>query len=104
MRIGVPVRNDYTEFVKIGRDSITNATEVTGFCIDVFKAVLEVLPYDLPYEFIPFTKPNGESAGTYDELISQVYYGVTFFLFSPLPLLFYNFSSIALTVPNLTEL
>ncbi|KAF7830387.1 glutamate receptor 2.7-like [Senna tora] len=77
MKIGVPVRRDYTEFVKITRDPITNTTiEVTGFCIDVFKAVLELLPYALPYEFVPFAKPNGESAGTYDELISQVYYGV----------------------------
>ncbi|XP_054797682.1 glutamate receptor 2.7-like [Prosopis cineraria] len=75
MRIGVPVRTDYTEFVKVTRDPITNRIEVTGFCIDVFKAVLEVLPYALPYEFIPFAKANGESAGTYDELISQVYYG-----------------------------
>ncbi|XP_054793523.1 glutamate receptor 2.7-like isoform X2 [Prosopis cineraria] len=75
LRIGVPVKNGYPEFVEVTRDPITNAIEATGFCIDVFKAVLEVLPYALPYEFIPFAKPNGESAGSYNEMISQVYSG-----------------------------
>ncbi|KAJ1380976.1 Solute-binding protein family 3/N-terminal domain of MltF [Sesbania bispinosa] len=78
LRIGVPVKdkNSYTEFVKITPDPVTNSTVVTGFCIDVFKALLDVLPYALPYEFIPFAKPNGEMAGNYNELVSQVYYGV----------------------------
>ncbi|XP_057432782.1 glutamate receptor 2.7-like [Lotus japonicus] len=77
LRIGVPVKtgDSYTEFVKIKHDTNTNSTVVTGFCIDVFKAVLEALPFALPYEFIPFEKSDGEMAGTYDELISQVYYG-----------------------------
>ncbi|XP_057440245.1 glutamate receptor 2.7-like [Lotus japonicus] len=77
LRIGVPVKtgDSYTEFVKITHDTTTNSTVVTGFCIDVFKAVLEALPFALPYEFIPFEKPDGEMAGTYNELISQVYYG-----------------------------
>ena len=80
LRIGVPTRIGYTQFVKISHDLITNTTDVTGFCIDVFKAVLEVLPYALPYEFIPFAKPDGESAGSYNELISQVYFGVSNYL------------------------
>ncbi|KAF7830388.1 glutamate receptor 2.7-like [Senna tora] len=75
MKIGVPVRTGFSEFVKVSHDLSTNTTQVTGFSIDVFKAVLEVLPYALPYEFIPFAKPNGESAGNYNELVSQVYYG-----------------------------
>ncbi|KAK7351329.1 hypothetical protein VNO77_10697 [Canavalia gladiata] len=77
LKIGVPVKDSggYTEFVKVTHDPSTYATEVTGFCIDVFKAVLEVLPYALPYEFIPFAKPNGEMAGTYNDLVNQVYYG-----------------------------
>lgn len=75
LRIGVPVKDGYTEFVKVTHDPSTNSTEVTGFCIDVFIAVVEALPYALPYEFIPFQEPNGEPAGTYDDLVSQVYYG-----------------------------
>ncbi|KAJ1382505.1 Solute-binding protein family 3/N-terminal domain of MltF [Sesbania bispinosa] len=78
LRIGVPIKekDSYTQFVKITPDPITNSTVVTGFCIDVFKAVIDVLPYALPYEFIPFAKPDGEMAGDYNELVSQVYYGV----------------------------
>ncbi|KAK4277273.1 hypothetical protein QN277_015291 [Acacia crassicarpa] len=75
MRIGVPVKKGFTEFVKVTHDRSTNTTDVTGFCIDVFKAVLAVLPYAVPYEFIPFEKPDGEPAGTYDELVNQVSYG-----------------------------
>ncbi|KAK4277276.1 hypothetical protein QN277_015294 [Acacia crassicarpa] len=75
MRIGVPVKKGFTEFVNVRHDRSTNTTDITGFCIDVFKAVLEVLPYAVPYEFIPFEKPDGEPAGTYDELIDQVSYG-----------------------------
>ncbi|XP_061374921.1 glutamate receptor 2.7-like isoform X2 [Gastrolobium bilobum] len=66
LRVGVPVKdgNGFTEFVKVTYDPSTNSTEVTGFCIDVFKAVLEVLPYALPCEFIPFSLPDGEMKGT----------------------------------------
>ncbi|KAI4316433.1 hypothetical protein L6164_024412 [Bauhinia variegata] len=67
-RIGVPVKDGYTEFLKIELDSSTNTTHVTGFCIAVFEAVIKVLPYALPYELIPFD-------GTYNELVTQVYFG-----------------------------
>ena len=79
LRIGVPVKNgfNYTEFLKVTYDPSTNSTQATGFCIDIFKAVLDVLPYALPYDFVQFAKPDGEMAGTYDELITQLYCGVT---------------------------
>ncbi|XP_062023816.1 glutamate receptor 2.2-like isoform X2 [Rosa rugosa] len=75
LRIGVPVRDGFTEFVKVTRDPTTNTTDVTGFSIDVFKAVVDMLPYALPYEFIPFAKPDGTKAGTYNDLCYQVYLG-----------------------------
>ncbi|GAU26662.1 hypothetical protein TSUD_314390 [Trifolium subterraneum] len=77
LKIGVPIRHgdNYTDFLKITYDHSTNKTEVTGFCIDVFKAVLDILPYDLPYEFLPYAKPDGEMAGSYNDLIAQIYYG-----------------------------
>ena len=76
LRIGVPMKDGFTEFVKVTRDSVTNTTNVEGFCIDVFKAAVGRLPYALPYELIPFMKPNGYSAGDYNEMIYQVYIGV----------------------------
>ncbi|XP_024022693.1 glutamate receptor 2.8 [Morus notabilis] len=75
LRIGVPVKDGFKEFVDVKTDPSTNVTEVTGFSIDVFMAAVEKLPYSLPYDFIPFANPNGSCAGTYDEMISEVFYG-----------------------------
>jgi ionotropic glutamate receptor len=84
LRIGVPVKSgdNYTEFLKVTYDNSANKTDTTGFCIDVFKAVVDVLPYDLPYELIPYANHEGQMAGTYDDLINQLYYGVGTLFFS----------------------
>ncbi|KAI9377955.1 hypothetical protein POPTR_018G012600v4 [Populus trichocarpa] len=73
LRIGVPVKDGFSEFVKVKRDPSSNTSTVTGYSIDVFDSVVKALPYALPYEYIPFAKPDGEPAGTYDDLIYQVY-------------------------------
>nr|XP_028962549.1 glutamate receptor 2.8-like [Malus domestica]XP_028962550.1 glutamate receptor 2.8-like [Malus domestica]XP_028962551.1 glutamate receptor 2.8-like [Malus domestica]XP_028962552.1 glutamate receptor 2.8-like [Malus domestica]XP_028962553.1 glutamate receptor 2.8-like [Malus domestica] len=72
MRIGVHVKLGFSEFVKVTKNPSTNTTEVTGFSIDVFEAAVEVLPYALPYEFIPFENSDGTMAGTYNDLVYQV--------------------------------
>ena len=77
LRVGVPVKDGFFEFVKVEHDASTNTTKVTGYSIDIFKAVMEALPYNVDYELIPFAKPNGESAGTYNDLVYQVYLGVS---------------------------
>ncbi|XP_061951242.1 glutamate receptor 2.8-like [Populus nigra] len=73
LRIGVPVKDGFSEFVKVKRDPSSNTKTVTGYSIDVFDSVVKALPYALPYEYIPFAKPDGEPAGTYNDLIYQVY-------------------------------
>ncbi|XP_034917633.1 glutamate receptor 2.8 [Populus alba] len=73
LRIGVPVKDSFNEFVRVTRDPSSNTTTFTGYCIDVFDAVVNALPYALPYEYIPFAKPDGEPAGTYNDLVYQVY-------------------------------
>ncbi|XP_040997864.1 glutamate receptor 2.3-like isoform X3 [Juglans microcarpa x Juglans regia] len=74
LRIGVPVNyNGSSGFVKVIYDHSTNRTHVTGYCIDIFNAVMGSLPYSISYYFIPFAKPGGESAGTYDDLVYQVF-------------------------------
>ena len=77
LRVGVPVKDGFFQFVKVEHDASTNTTKVTGYSIDIFKAVMEALPYNVDYELIPFAKPNGESAGTYNDLVYQVYLGVS---------------------------
>ncbi|XP_077238262.1 glutamate receptor 2.7-like [Tasmannia lanceolata] len=66
MRIGVPVKDGFSEFLNVERDSVTNRTDVTGFSKEVFDAVLKELPYGLPHYFVPFN-------GSYDNLIFQIY-------------------------------
>ena len=77
LRAGVPVKAGFFEFVRVGHDASTNTTNVKGYSIDIFKAVMKALPYNVDYEFIPFAKPNGESAGTYNDMVYQVYLGVS---------------------------
>uniref|UniRef100_A0A2K1WU61 Ionotropic glutamate receptor C-terminal domain-containing protein n=1 Tax=Populus trichocarpa TaxID=3694 RepID=A0A2K1WU61_POPTR len=67
LQIGVPVNGD-------DRDFSCNMTTVTGYCVDIFDAVVEALPYAMTYQYIPFAKPDGKSAGTYiNDLVYQVY-------------------------------
>ncbi|XP_047325752.1 glutamate receptor 2.2-like [Impatiens glandulifera] len=75
LRIGVPVKDGFSEFVQVVRDPESNVTTTKGYCIDVFDAVVAELPYAVPYEYIPFETPDGEMAGSYDELVYQVYIG-----------------------------
>ncbi|XP_038710772.1 glutamate receptor 2.7-like isoform X2 [Tripterygium wilfordii] len=74
LRIGVPTKSGFTEFVQVTTDSNTNSKKVTGYCIAIFDAVVEALPYAVSYEFIPYAQPNGEEA-TYDDMVYQVYLG-----------------------------
>ncbi|KAI3860907.1 hypothetical protein MKX03_033592 [Papaver bracteatum] len=73
LRIGIPVRSGYTEFVKVTRNTSTKSADVAGYCIDVFIAAIGMLPYAVPYEFIPFQNANHTAAGSYNDLIYQVY-------------------------------
>lgn len=75
LRVAVPVKTFYSDFVRVTRDPITNRTMVTGYCIDVFEAVMAALPYSVPYEYIPFEKPYGEQGG-FDILLHQLFLGV----------------------------
>ncbi|XP_039165473.1 glutamate receptor 2.1-like [Eucalyptus grandis] len=74
LKILVPVKNGFNQFVKVTRDRSTNTSQVTGYCIDIFQAVIEKLPYSVAYDLIPFALPNGSSAGSYNDMIDQVFY------------------------------
>jgi hypothetical protein len=66
LKIGVPARGAFNQFVRLNYDKETNRTLISGFSIDVFKAVVERLPYKLPHVFVPFN-------GSYDEMVQQVH-------------------------------
>ncbi|XP_075506077.1 glutamate receptor 2.2-like [Primulina tabacum] len=74
LKVGVPVKMGFTEFVRINWNA-DNSTTVEGYCIDVFDAVMAALPYAVPYEYIPFATPDHKKAGSNNDLTYQVYLG-----------------------------
>ncbi|KAI3877695.1 hypothetical protein MKW98_020176 [Papaver atlanticum] len=72
LRIGVPVKDGFTEFVKLEKNyGSFSGYEVTAYCIDVFKAALEMRPYAVVYDLIPFQNSEGGKGGSYDDLVYQ---------------------------------
>ncbi|KAA0059726.1 glutamate receptor 2.7-like isoform X1 [Cucumis melo var. makuwa] len=68
LTIGIPVKG-FPEFVNA---NIIHPQKSTGFCIDVFKSVVEVLDIPIRYTFVPFVDKNGKSNGSYDDLLRQI--------------------------------
>ncbi|KAG8364025.1 hypothetical protein BUALT_Bualt19G0083300 [Buddleja alternifolia] len=66
LRIGVPYRVSYKAFVS--KDEKTN--EIHGFCIDIFLAAINLLPYAVPHKFILFGDRHKNPG--YTELISMI--------------------------------
>ncbi|CAH2073091.1 unnamed protein product [Thlaspi arvense] len=75
LRIAVPKKDGFNQFVKVTKDANTNAPTVTGFCIEVFETVMRQMPYAVPYEYVPFETPEGKSDGNYDEMVYRVFLG-----------------------------
>lgn len=71
LRIGVPRRASYREFVS----QVPGTNTSKGFCIDVFTAAVNLLPYAVPYQFIPYG--NGHENPSYDELVRLITTGVS---------------------------
>ncbi|ONH96088.1 hypothetical protein PRUPE_7G106900 [Prunus persica] len=69
LKIGVPKRVSFREFVSYaeGNDMFT------GYCIDVFTAALNMLPYAVPYKLIPFG--DGVKNPTSTELVHKIQTG-----------------------------
>ncbi|GFS33238.1 hypothetical protein Acr_00g0027280 [Actinidia rufa] len=66
LKIGVPARDAFNQFVRVSYDQERNGPFVSGFSVDVFQAVVGRLPYHLPYVLIPFN-------GSYDDMVTAVY-------------------------------
>lgn len=71
LKIGVPDRVSYREFVS----KVQGTNTFKGFCIDVFTAAVSLLPYAVPYEFIPYG--DGLKNPSYMELVTKVATGVS---------------------------
>ncbi|KAE8784573.1 Glutamate receptor 2.7 [Hordeum vulgare] len=69
LTIGVPANPGFGQFVRY-KDGPEGKK---GFCIEVFDEVVANLPYEVPYTYRGFDDGQGNSNGTYDELIYKLY-------------------------------
>ncbi|XAR56500.1 hypothetical protein NMG60_11037017, partial [Bertholletia excelsa] len=65
LRVGVPTNAMFNLFLKVVYDPLAKNYSIGGFSIEVFKATVERLPYNLSYELIPFD-------GSFDALVGNV--------------------------------
>ncbi|XP_031479882.1 glutamate receptor 2.4-like [Nymphaea colorata] len=72
LRIAVPVKSGFQALLKVETDTGNQEIAVEGYCIEVFKKVLEIMPYYLHHDFIPFPI-DGKPNSTYDDLVKGVY-------------------------------
>ncbi|KAF8689855.1 hypothetical protein HU200_041486 [Digitaria exilis] len=70
LRVAVPVKGGFKEFVNVANDSTAGGQKpnVTGYCIEVFDAVMSRMPYPVSYEYVPI--PN--SSDSYDKFVSLI--------------------------------
>ncbi|KAF6154329.1 hypothetical protein GIB67_026785 [Kingdonia uniflora] len=66
LRIGVPNRFSFRGFVS----RVKGTDTFQGYCIDVFNAAVSLLPYAVPYTFIPFG--NGLENPSYNDLVKSI--------------------------------
>ncbi|CAN6216919.1 unnamed protein product [Urochloa humidicola] len=66
--VAVPVKHGFNQFVDVSDDQTNGRPRITGYCIDVFDAVMKALPSPVSYQYVPF---NG-SSHSYDQLVGLV--------------------------------
>ncbi|XP_049413303.1 glutamate receptor 3.7 [Solanum stenotomum] len=65
LRIGFPRRASFTEFV-----TLNASHNVQGYCIDLFYEARKLVPYDIPFRFVPFG--TGLANPDYDAFVNMV--------------------------------
>ncbi|MBA0821493.1 hypothetical protein Goarm_018347 [Gossypium armourianum] len=73
LKIAIPKSNGFPQLLKVELDVQTNTTIFSGFCIDVFKAAIAGLNYQVSYQFVSFDYNNPHIGENYNDLIYQVY-------------------------------
>ncbi|KAL3498141.1 hypothetical protein ACH5RR_040873 [Cinchona calisaya] len=74
LRVGVPKNAGFLEFVNVTEDpEASNKTKVTGYCIDIFEAVMKFVHSPVLYEYSPYDRKEDDSY--YNDLVYHVYEG-----------------------------
>uniref|UniRef100_A0A0D3GDN7 Glutamate receptor n=1 Tax=Oryza barthii TaxID=65489 RepID=A0A0D3GDN7_9ORYZ len=72
LRVAVPVKVGFNQFVAIRRQqnqTSAGGAMITGFCIDVFQAVMAKLAYPVAYQYVPVT----DNMLSYDKMVNLVH-------------------------------
>ncbi|KAJ1703939.1 hypothetical protein LUZ63_003718 [Rhynchospora breviuscula] len=69
LRIGVPYKGSFKQFVSRGSYSESNSN-ASGYCIDVFNAAIKLLSYPVPCSFVLIG--NGTGNPVYNDIINMV--------------------------------
>lgn len=72
LRIGVPERVSYRQFISPSEGA---ADQFTGYCIDVFTAAVNLLPYAVPYKLIAYGDRKDNPSST--KLVELITTGVS---------------------------
>uniref|UniRef100_A0A453PUN1 Ionotropic glutamate receptor C-terminal domain-containing protein n=1 Tax=Aegilops tauschii subsp. strangulata TaxID=200361 RepID=A0A453PUN1_AEGTS len=68
LRVAVPVKHGFTQFVGVVISDNSTKPKITGYCIDVFNEVMKNLSYPVSYQYMPFP----DSPDSYEMLVDQV--------------------------------
>ncbi|XP_052142707.1 glutamate receptor 2.9-like [Oryza glaberrima] len=68
LRVSVPTKRGFTQFVDVGNVTATGRRNITGYCIDVFDEVMKIMPYPVSYVYDPYP----DSPESYEKLVDQV--------------------------------
>lgn len=66
LRVGIPNRVSFRQFLS----NVEGTNNYQGFCIDIFQAALNLLPYAVPYQFIPYG--DGKKNPSYRDLVRSM--------------------------------
>ncbi|KAL7594815.1 hypothetical protein Lser_V15G30828 [Lactuca serriola] len=69
LTVGVPANGGFVEFIEAEKDPNTQEVKASGFVIDIFKAVIDTLPYTVHYNLTPYDAPD------YNDLLHQIVLG-----------------------------
>uniref|UniRef100_A0A8R7QXZ6 Receptor ligand binding region domain-containing protein n=1 Tax=Triticum urartu TaxID=4572 RepID=A0A8R7QXZ6_TRIUA len=70
LRVAVPVKRGFSQFVEISSNPSSATERVTGYCIDVFHAVMTKLKYPVVYSYVPVN--DSSDSESYERLVELV--------------------------------
>ncbi|XP_073150661.1 glutamate receptor 2.8-like [Henckelia pumila] len=71
LRVGVPWKSGFKEFVDVSVDPTTNLTNASGFAVDIFLASLHMLPFHINYEFHSYNDTKNIN-WSYDDMLARI--------------------------------